>query len=127
MIPDFPMTIAERMAQFCKHFDVEPCKLRYSRRATDTVVMTDELLEWHRTNGASLDWICIGSVTPMMTAYRKEDLLQKRTREGLRHLTDPEAEAMAFVLKACLDEGLELEPALELWKAECSKQREEAA
>lgn len=127
MIPDFPMTVAERMAEFCKHFDVEPCKLRYRRRATDEIVMTDELLAWHVTNGASLDWICIGSVTPMMTAYRKDDLLQQRVRESLRNLTDPEAEAMAFVLKACLDEGLELEPALELWKAECSKRREEAA
>ena len=126
MIPDFPMTVAERMAQFCKHFDVEPCKLRYSRRATDTVFMTDELLEWHRVNGASLDWICIGSVTPMMTAYRNDDLRQQRERESLRHLTDPEAAAMLFVLRAVLDEGIELEPALELWKAECLKRRKAA-
>ncbi|RCW77685.1 hypothetical protein [Paracoccus lutimaris] len=66
MIPTFPTTVAERMAEFCKHYEVEPCKLRYSRRATDSIVMTDELLEWHKVNGASLDWICIGSVTPMM-------------------------------------------------------------
>ncbi|WP_256447677.1 hypothetical protein [Paracoccus marinaquae] len=44
----------------------------------------------------------------------------------MRHLTGHEAEAMAFVLKAVLDEGLELEPALELWKAECTKRREAA-
>ena len=127
MIPSFPMTTAERMAAFCKRYEVEPCKLRYSRRATDSIVMTDELLEWHRTNGASLDWICIGSATSMMRAYRDENLRQQREKEALRHLTDPEAEAMAFVLKACLDEGMELEPALEMWKAECAKRREEAA
>ncbi len=57
MIPSFPMTTAERMAAFCKRYEVEPCKLRYSRRATDSIVMTDELLEWHITNGARLDWI----------------------------------------------------------------------
>lgn len=127
MIPTFPMTVAERMAEFCKHFEVEPCKLRYTRRATDSIVMTDELLEWHRVNGASLDWICIGNVTPMMRAYRDEELRRKRTEESLRHLTDPEAKAMTFVIKAVLDEGLELEPAIELWKAECLKRRDEAA
>lgn len=126
MIPSFPTTVAERMAEFCKHFEVEPCKLRYSRRATDTVVMTDELLEWHRVNGASLDWICIGGVTPMMRAYRDEHLRQQREREALRHLTEPEAAALLFVLRAVLDEGIKLEAALEIWKAECLKRREAA-
>ncbi|MFV0410297.1 MAG: hypothetical protein ACK5LJ_11565 [Paracoccus sp. (in: a-proteobacteria)] len=127
MIPDFPVTVAERMAQFCKHFEVEPCKLRYRRRATDEIIMTDELLAWHGTNGASLDWICVGNVIPMMAAYRKEDLSRQRMLEALRSMSVPEATAMLFVLKACLDEGIELEPALELWKVECSKRREEAA
>ena len=126
MIPDFPTTVAERMAQFCKHFDVEPCKLRYSRRATDSIVMTDELLEWHKVNGASLDWICIGSVTPMMTAYRKDSLRRHREADALRDLTGAEKEAMAFVLRAVLDGGLELQPALDLWTAECTKRRETA-
>lgn len=127
MIPEFPNTVAERMAQFCKHYDVEPCKLRYTNRSTDSIVMTDELLEWHVKNGASLDWICTGSVTPMMTAYRNNDLRQQRARETFRHLTNPEVAAMLFVLRAVLDEGFELEPALELWKAECTKRREQAA
>lgn len=127
MIPTFPTTVAERMAEFCKHFEVEPCKLRYSRRATDSIVMTDELLEWHRVNGASLDWICIGSVAPMMRAYRDEILWRQRHSEAVRGLTDAEVKAMTFVLRAVLDDALELEPALELWKAECLKRCEEAA
>lgn len=122
----FPATVAERMAHFCKHFDVEPCKLRYSRRATDSIVMTDELLEWHKVNGASLDWICIGSVTPMMTAYREDRLRQHREEDALRDLTGAEKEAMAFVLRAVLDGGLKLQSALELWTAECTKRRETA-
>ena len=126
MIPDFPTTVAERMAQFCKHFDVEPCKLRYSRRATDSIVMTDELLKWHITNGASLDWICLGSVSPMMTAYRNEVLRTNRDRRILRDLTPVEQEALTFVLRAVLDGGLELQPALDLWTAECTKRRETA-
>ena len=108
MIPSFPMTTAERMAAFCKRYEVEPCKLRYSRRATDSIVMTDELLEWHKVNGASLDWICIGSVTPMMTAYREDSLRRTREADALRGLTDAEKEAMAFVLRAVLDGGLKL-------------------
>lgn len=121
-----PATVAERMAHFCKHFDIEPCKLRYSCRATDSIVMTDELLDWHQMNGASLDWICIGSVTPMMTAYREDSLRRHREAEALRGLTDAEKEAMVFVLRAVLDGGLELQPALDLWTAECTKRREAA-
>lgn len=126
MIPTFHATVAERMAHFCKHFDVEPCKLRYSRRATDSIVMTDELLEWHKVTGASLDWICIGSVTPMMVAYRNDSLRQRREEDALRDLTGAEKEAMAFVLRAVLDDGLKLQSALELWTAECAKRRETA-
>lgn len=126
MIPDFPTTVAERMAHFCKYFDVEPCKLRYSRRATDSIVMTDELLEWHKANGASLDWICIGSVSPMMTAYRNEALRTNRDLSILRDLTPAEQEALTFVLRAVLDGGLKLQPALDLWTAECIKRGEAA-
>lgn len=60
-------------------------------------------------------------------AYRNEELRQQRDEEALRHLTTADKTAMAFVLKACLDDGLKLEPALDLWKAECTKRREEAA
>lgn len=127
MIPSFPTTVAERMAEFCEHFEVEPCKLRYSRRATDDILMTDELLDWHKVNGASLDWICIGSVTPMMAAYRNEALQRRCEREALRHLTDIEVKALRVVLQAVLDGGLEVGPALELWKSECAKRQEEVA
>lgn len=127
MIPSFPTTVAERMAEFCEHFEVEPCKLRYSRRATDSILMTDELLNWHKANGASLDWICVGSVTPMMAAYRNEELRRSCERKALRHLTILEVKALQAVLQAVLDEGLEVEPALELWKSECAKRQEEVA
>lgn len=122
----FPMTIAERMAEFCEHQQVAPCKIRYSRTDGDAI-MTDELLEWHTTNGASIDWICLGRASSMFAAYRESTLQMRENIAALRALADHEAKALTFVLRVVLDEGLELLPAVELWKAECAKRREDAA
>lgn len=100
---NLPATVAERIDHFCKRFEVQPCKLRYSRRATDTVVMTDELLQWHQINGASLDWICIGSVTPMMVAYRDSELRKQIVRETIAPLSDPQSEAILFAARLIRD------------------------
>ena len=112
MIPDFPQTVAERMDQFCKRFEVQPCKLRYTRRATDSVVMTDELLQWHQTNGASLDWICIGSVSPMMVAYRDNEFRKQSVRETIAPLSDTQAEAIYFAARLIRDGKATAEVAL---------------
>lgn len=122
MIPDFPMTVAERMDQFCKKFDVEPCKLRYSRRATDSVVMTDELLKWHQINGASLDWICIGSVSPMMTAYRNDALRTESFSAAIRPLSEEAKQGLLLAMTLVRDERATIGEATAAFMATFDKQ-----
>ena len=103
MIPAFPMTVAERMEQFCQRFEVEPVKLRYIRRATDSVVMNEALLNWHNDTGASIDWIAIGNPVPMMVAYRKDHLSNRKLRNALARLDDAEIGGLNFIVKAVVD------------------------
>ena len=75
-----------------------------------------------------ITWEAMAGVSQVMrvNAYRKDSLRQHREADALRDLIGAENEAMAFVLRAVLDGGLELQPALDLWTAECTKRRETA-
>ncbi|TWI31517.1 hypothetical protein [Paracoccus sulfuroxidans] len=74
--------------------------------------MTDELLQWHQTNGASLDWICIGSVSPMMVAYRDNEFRKQSVRETIAPLSDTQAEAIYFAARLIRDGKATAEVAL---------------
>ncbi len=59
-----------RIAWFCAKFEVDPPVLSYDEDEPDQILLTDDLLEWVRTVGGSLDWLFCGSVGPALTAYR---------------------------------------------------------
>lgn len=115
-------TVQDRINQFAAWYEIEPVKLSDPNDPT-----IDEVLDWTREAGASLDWICCADIKAMATAYRDARLMENRASKSFRKLSDPEAAALLFVMQLTLDEGLELKPALEMWKAECAKRREEAA
>ena len=91
MIPSFPMTTAERMAAFCKRYEVEPCKLRYSRRAgqTEVKIRTD----WQTTESVRLKhpgsddpsrWFLIERQPFTAADWPRIELAPGRLRPGLR-------------------------------------------
>lgn len=62
-----------RINLYCELFDMQPPKLR---TRLDKVYMTDELLEWCREAGASIDWICCGDPISMICRFRRVSMIE---------------------------------------------------
>jgi hypothetical protein len=88
--------IRARMAAFCDRFEVESVKLK---TRSGQVYMTDTLLEWFQTSGASIDWILLGDPMPLAGAYRAKHLDGKRMRDVLRKFDDEECKLLTEALK----------------------------
>ncbi len=89
-----------RLAAFCNHFEVPLPKLKVR---SGKLYMTDDLQNWFKTAGASIDWICYGGVTGLAHAYRVKALQEQEIRSAIEGL-DNEDTAM---LKEMLDAYLE--------------------
>ncbi len=63
-----------RIAWFSANFEVDPPKLTYDEDEPDQILLTDELLEWVKAVGGSLDWLFCGKVGPALTEYRKRHM-----------------------------------------------------
>lgn len=59
-----------RIEWFCAHFDVTPPKLQYDEDEPDQILLTDELIEWIKREGVSLDWAFFGAVAGALAVYR---------------------------------------------------------
>lgn len=62
-----PEAVRARIAEFCEWFGVEPVKLKVRK---GNLYLTDDLLSWCRTHGASLDWIYAGDPKSMAATFR---------------------------------------------------------
>ena len=58
-----------RIALFCNITGNEPVMLTACR---GEMHLTDELIDWCKTTGASLDWITSGNVSAMVRACRRQ-------------------------------------------------------
>jgi len=59
----------QRIRQFCEWFDLEMPVLEYE---DGDIAVTEELIEWVREAGVSLDWVFCGDVKSMAIAYRQD-------------------------------------------------------
>ena len=64
-----PEAVRERISMFCSWFDVEPVHVR---TRLGKVQFSNEIGAWAHRNGASLDWILLGHVRGLATAFRDE-------------------------------------------------------
>ena len=67
--------VKARIALFCDTTGVEPVKLATRK---GEMQLTDDLLDWCRANGASLDWITSGDVASMIRQCRHSRLHHTR-------------------------------------------------
>ena len=108
-------TMEGRIEFFCKYFDCEPPKLEYDPDSPDSILMTEELMEWHHFEGASLDWIICGSMTGALATYREKYKLKPVKKEILDvfgSLDETEKKLFRAGLKLIVDNNAEVEAVL---------------
>ncbi|WP_172293773.1 hypothetical protein [Pseudoruegeria sp. HB172150] len=67
-------TMLERICWFCHHFGVVAPALEFDPGHPEEILVTDELIEWVRAEGACIDWLVCGAVSPALAAYREKHL-----------------------------------------------------
>lgn len=95
-----PEAIRARIAEFAEWFGCEPIKPKFRKGA---ILLTEELLAWVETHGASLDWIYSGDPKSMAATFRRKyakDPYWRRFWDTLDKLSDPVKEIVADCLKA---------------------------
>lgn len=70
---DADLTTTEgRIEWFCAHFDAEKPKLQYDEDEPDQIQLNDNLIDWVKREGVSLDWLCGGRMSVALAAYREK-------------------------------------------------------
>jgi len=88
--------VRARMAEFCARFDVAPIKLKTRKGA---VYLTEDLMTWFKTSGASMDWILWGDAMPMAGAAREKYLEENGIRDALRKFDEEESKMFVSALR----------------------------
>lgn len=70
-----------RIEWFCAHFDVTPPKLQHDEDEPDQILLTDELLEWIKREGVSLDWALCGAASGALAVYREKYRITSEAEE----------------------------------------------
>jgi hypothetical protein len=103
-------TTKGRVEWFCAHFEIEPPALEYDE--TDSLLLTQNLIEWTRQEGVSLDWLVCGAVAGALAVYREK---YKRTAEELRfiealeHFTESEKQIVSDAIRRGIKPGADFE------------------
>ncbi len=94
-----------RIEWFCAHFEVEKPNLKYDEDEPDQILLTDDLMDWIRRVGASMDWLLCGAVGPVLAAYRK--LNRQSRRDEFESIAGKMDEAEQKILLAGLSMAAE--------------------
>lgn len=86
-----------RITMFCSITGDDPVKLAARR---GEVCLTDELISWCQTNGASLDWITSGDVTAMIRACRRQRLVALPPNDASQRIPERNLAIVVAALKA---------------------------
>ena len=82
---DADLTTPEgRIKWFCAHFEIEPPVLVYDGDEPDQIMLTDELLDWTKREGACVDWLFCGHVTGALATYREKYRVTEQEARFLR-------------------------------------------
>ena len=88
--------VRARVEEFFARFGVAPVKLKTRKGA---VYLTDDLISWFKTSGASMDWILWGDPMAMAGAAREKNLEQNELRDALRRFDEEESKMLVNAMK----------------------------
>lgn len=110
---DADLSTAEgRIEWFCAQFDVEPPKLEYDEDEPDSMLATDELLEWCAIEGVILDWLVSGTIGGPLAVYREKYRTDPKAYEliqRVRRLPEETRERFTEAFKRATDPGADFE------------------
>ena len=89
-----------RIAQWCEWFALQPPKLKVRK---GQIYLTPELTTWADAADISLDWLFMGDVRVMASAYRREREAERQSLALVRSFDAPEQRMLAAALKSVAD------------------------
>lgn len=122
-----PEAIRARIAEFAEWFGCEPVKPQFRKGA---LLLTEELLAWVETHGASLDWIYSGDPKSMAATFRCKYAVDpglRALREKINKLSVPEKEIILDCLKAQSDGRMTFDEAMKCMVERIGADRKAAA
>lgn len=90
-------TLEGRIKWFCAKFEVAPPVLEYDVDEPEQIVLTDELLDWTKREGVSLDWLFCGYVTGVLATYREQYRVTEREAEFVRAMAQLDEAQQAII------------------------------
>jgi hypothetical protein len=94
-----PEAVRARIADFCSWFGLEPVQIKVRK---GQVYLTDDLMTWIKTAGASIDWIICGRARCMAATYREKYAItpdQQEILDAMAMMSEPAQEAFVGGLK----------------------------
>lgn len=95
-----PEAIRARIAEFAEWFGCEPVKPKFRKGA---ILLTEELLAWVKTHGASLDWIYSGNPKSMAATFRRKYAVMEPSLRALLDNLDKLSYLEQKIVADCLD------------------------
>ncbi|MDO6584806.1 hypothetical protein Q4543_04675 [Salipiger sp. 1_MG-2023] len=123
-------TTEGRIDWFCAHFEVEPPMLTYDPDEPNAVLLTDELLEWVKIEGASIDWLFTGAVSGALAAYREKYRITPQKAKWTKivgEFDDTEKRIISAGLSLVLDAGADMDAVMQQVAAQVGEYRKTRA
>ncbi|WP_372572681.1 hypothetical protein [Ruegeria jejuensis] len=119
------LTIDHRIDAFCDWNDCEPPELSFDEDGS--LLMTENIVDWCREQGASIDWIFCGDPKGMAAAFRKNSEEFRPIKKELEELNPEQLRTVTVAMKAYIAGIAPLEQTMEASKAALDELKEEAA
>ncbi|WP_436398605.1 hypothetical protein [Roseobacter sp. S98] len=116
-----------RLAWFCAHFELTPPPLSYDEDEPDSLLMTDELIEFCGREGLSLDWFTSGRVCGPLAVYREKYRITpevEKWAELLGKFDDHEKTLLTAGLKLVTQTGADIDDVMQGVTAEIEAYRQ---
>ncbi|MEM1156003.1 MAG: hypothetical protein AAGI44_17850 [Pseudomonadota bacterium] len=134
-----PSTPEQRIEWFCDHFGCAAPELEYENpEKREGPLLTDELMEWTKREGVSMDWLFCGDNVALLASHRIrycEGSLFRRATDPLGMLPPDEIKVLTAGLTATVEHGADLDDVmkgvydtiLEMRRTQATSEPEEAA
>ncbi|MCL6283609.1 hypothetical protein M3P21_08665 [Ruegeria sp. 2012CJ41-6] len=119
------LTIDHRIDAFCDWNDCEPPELSFDDDGS--LILTDNIIDWCREQGASIDWVFCGDPKGMAAAFRKSCEDFRPIKKELKEMNPEQLRTVTVAMKAYIAGIAPLEQTMEASKAALDELKEEVA